>query len=321
MLLEDFPPWFIRVFGTVMGLLWGSFLNVVIYRVPAGLSVVKPPSHCPACKKPVAAYDNIPVISWLILRGKARCCGTPISPRYPAVEAACGLLALAIVEWIILPLPGGTPFEKGLAIFGANLALVLGLIAATFIDLEHLYIPDSITLGATVIGFATASFRPPLGFVESGIGAIVGFMIVWFPFDFLYRKIRKKTGMALGDAKLVMAAGAWFGVQGAFITLVLGAIQGTLFAIFSMVFYGGVEESEAVEKEKAEILAAIDALPDEEKEAALKELEQDPLFEESDEGGMGARIAFGPFLALAMLEYLFFGEWFMEHYFKWVQFS
>ena len=88
-----------------------------------------------------------------------------------------------------------------------------------------------------------------------------------------------------------------------------------------MVFYGGVEESEAVEKEKAEILAAIDALPEEEKEAALKELEQDPLFEESDEGGMGARIAFGPFLALAMLEYLFFGEWFMEHYFKWVQFS
>jgi leader peptidase (prepilin peptidase)/N-methyltransferase len=202
-------------------------------------------------------------------------------------------------------------------VYVADLALVLGLVAATFIDLEHLYIPDSITLGATVVGFATASLRPPLTFVEAGIGAVGGFLMVWLPFDLLYRKIRGRTGMAMGDAKLVMAAGAWFGIGGALCTLVMGAIQGTFFAIGSMLLTGKVEESDAVEKERAQILAAIEALPPEERAKAEAELADDPIFDES-EGAMGARIAFGPFLALAMLEFLFFGDTLLEHYLRWV---
>ncbi|MFO0659595.1 MAG: prepilin peptidase [Polyangiaceae bacterium] len=196
MLLSDFPTWFVRSLGIIMGLLWGSFLNVVIYRVPAGLSVVKPASHCPACKKPVAAYDNIPVLSWLILRGRARCCGVKISARYPAVELLCGLLGWAIVEWLVLGLPPETRPFRGLMIYIADLALALGLVAATFIDLEHLqHIPGRPShSGATVVGFATASLRPPLGQIDSGIGAVGGFLMVWLPFDLSIERSRTGDG-------------------------------------------------------------------------------------------------------------------------------
>src|SRR5579871_5674931 len=134
MVLADFPPWFLRAFGIAMGLLWGSFLNVVIYRVPRGMSVVRPPSHCPGCGKPIAPYDNIPIVSYLLLRGRARCCGARMSPRYPLVEAIGGALAWAIVERCVLVLPPGTSFARAAAVFAADFAVSLGLVAAAFID-------------------------------------------------------------------------------------------------------------------------------------------------------------------------------------------
>jgi leader peptidase (prepilin peptidase)/N-methyltransferase len=87
---NNIPLWFPRAFAIVFGLLWGSFLNVVIYRVPRGMSVVHPPSHCPSCGKPVRPWDNVPVFGYILLRGKARCCGAALSPRYPLVEAIGG---------------------------------------------------------------------------------------------------------------------------------------------------------------------------------------------------------------------------------------
>ena len=225
--IDELPPLFFQIVGTLFGLLWGSFLNVVIYRVPAGLSVVHPPSHCPSCGTPIKIHDNLPVVGWLLLRGRARCCGAPISPRYPLVEAAGGLVALAIVQAVILTLPGGTSLGRAVAIFAADLALALGLIAASFIDVEHLYIPDSISLGGAVLGLATASLRG-MTFTQSLIGAGAGFLMVWLPFDFLYRKLRGRTGMAQGDARLVLLAGAWFGVPGAVFALLAGAMQSVL---------------------------------------------------------------------------------------------
>ena len=314
--LADVPPWFFRIFGPLMGLLWGSFLNVVIYRVPLGLSVVRPASRCPACGTPVKAYDNLPVLGWVLLRGKARCCGVKLSPRYPLIEAMSGLLMWAVVEIVILRLPPDTSMGRAIAIFVADMALVLGLVAATFIDLDHLYIPDAIPIGGTVLGVATTSFRPGMTLRDSAIGALVGFLIVWLPFDVLYRLVRKKTGMAMGDAKLVMLAGAWFGLPGAIFALLAGAIQGTIAALLLLFFKGEIADSEAVEKERAAILAEIAALPEEERAAAEKELEDDPIFEEGGKN-LGARIPFGPFLALATIEYLLVGRDWLEGMLSW----
>jgi leader peptidase (prepilin peptidase) / N-methyltransferase len=307
MSLVDLPPWLWRVFGALFGLIWGSFINVVVYRHPRGMSVARPASHCPGCGQPVRPYDNVPVFSWLLLRGRARCCGVAISPRYPLVEAAGALLAWAIVETQVLCLPPDTPAAHALALYVACLAFSLGLLAAAFIDLEHFYVPDEITLGGTLLGFATASLRGA-SFTESGVGAIAGFLLVWLPFDLLYRLVRGRTGMALGDAKLVMMAGAWFGWTGAVFALVAGAVQGLIGALVLWSASGKLGDPQALEREREAELAAIEALPEGEREAARAELADDPLFQKGSGSPLGARLAFGPFLALAMLERLFFGQ-------------
>ncbi|WP_437301686.1 prepilin peptidase [Sorangium sp. So ce426] len=317
-MLADFPPWFLRAFGLCFGLLWGSFLNVVIHRVPRELSVVRPGSCCPACGAPIRAYDNIPVLSYLLLRGRARCCGAPVSPRYPLVEAAGGLLSLAIIEVIILRLPGTTPALHALATYTAGLALALGLLAATFIDLEHMFIPDSITIGGAVLGVATASLRS-MGFVDALVGAAVGFGIVWLPFVVIYPRIRGgRVGMGLGDAKLLMLAGAWFGWGGALFVLGAGAIQGSIMAIAVLLLRGSIEEPEAVRLEREQIRAELAAMSPEERAAAEEELAQDPLAEEPREGFGQARMAFGPFLALATLECLLVGRDVLDAYLAWI---
>ncbi|WP_437518670.1 prepilin peptidase [Sorangium sp. So ce1099] len=317
-MLADLPPWFLRAFALCFGLLWGSFLNVVIYRVPRELSVVHPGSRCPACGTPIRAFDNIPVLSYLLLRGRARCCGAAVSPRYPLVEAAGGVLSLAIAEIILLGLPGTTPILRALATYIADLALALGLLAATFIDLEHMYIPDGITIGGAVLGVATASLRS-MGFADALLGAGVGFAVVWLPFVVIYPRIRGgRVGMGLGDAKLLMLAGAWFGWGGALFVLGAGAVQGSLVAIALLLLRGSIEEPEAVRLEREQIRAELAEMSPEERAAAEEELAQDPLAEEPGEGFGQARIAFGPFLALATLEYLLVGRDVLDAYFSWI---
>ncbi|AKT36225.1 prepilin peptidase [Chondromyces crocatus] len=318
MTLADFPPWFLRAFAVCFGLLWGSFLNVVIYRVPREMSVVHPGSTCPACGKPIRPWDNVPLFSWLLLRGRARCCGAKVSARYPLVEAAGGLLSLAIVEVIILRLPDSTPIARALAIYTADLALALGLLAATFIDLEHMYIPDAITLGGAVLGLATASLRD-LGFLDAVIGAVVGFVIVWLPFVVIYPRLRGgRVGMGLGDAKLLVLAGAWFGWGGALFVLGAGAVQGTLAAIALLLFRGRIDEPEAVREERERVRAEIEALSGEERAEAEREFAEDPLAEAPGEGFGQARMAFGPFLALATLEFLLVGQEVLGAYLAWI---
>jgi len=307
MQLSDFPLWFLRAFALAFGLIWGSFLNVVIYRVPLGLSVVRPGSHCPACKAPVRAWDNVPVLSYVLLGGRARCCKARMSARYPIVEAIGGVLSLAILEVIVLRMPGSTEIVRALAIYIADLALVLGLTAAAFIDLEHMILPDSITIGGAVLGIATASFRS-LTLVQALVGAAVGFVIVWLPFVVVYPRIRGKVGMGLGDAKLLMLAGAWFGWPGVLFVLGAGAIQGTIAAVATLLVRGRLDEPDAVARERAEALAELETMTPEDRAEAEKELAEDPLMQEAGPGVGQARIAFGPFLILATLEYLLIGR-------------
>lgn len=318
MTLSDFPPWFLRAFALCFGLLWGSFLNVVIYRVPREMSVVHPGSRCPACGTPIRPWDNVPVLGYLLLRGRARCCGAKVSPRYPLVEAAGGVLSLAILEAVVLRLPEVTSIGRALAIYTADLALALGLLAATFIDLEHMYIPDPITIGGAVLGVATASLRE-MAFVDALLGAAVGFAVVWLPFVVIYPKIRGgRAGMGLGDAKLLGLAGAWFGWGGALFVLGAGAVQGTLVAIGLLLARGKIEEPEAVRQEREQMRTELAAMSEEERAEAEKELAEDPLHEEPGEGFGQARLAFGPFLALATLECLLIGRDVMGSYLAWI---
>jgi leader peptidase (prepilin peptidase)/N-methyltransferase len=312
MVLAEVPPWFLRGVAIAFGLIWGSFLNVVIYRVPLGMSVVRPPSHCPGCGKPVAAYDNIPVLSYLILRGRARCCRAPLSPRYPLVELIGGALSLAIVERILLPNPWA-PLGRALAIYASDFALSMALVAAAFIDAEHMYLPDPITIGGAILGFATASLRG-LSWRESLVGAVAGFVGVWLPFSVIYKWIRGRVGMGLGDAKLLMLAGAWFGWIGVVFTLLAGAVQGTLTAIGIFVVKGKIEEPEAVVRDREELQKAA-AEGDEEAKRAIAE---DPLAVPQAEGIGQARLPFGPFLILGILELLLAGQPILGWYWRFL---
>jgi leader peptidase (prepilin peptidase)/N-methyltransferase len=307
--LADFPPEFLVATAVALGLVFGSFLNVVIHRLPRGENLAFPASRCPGCGKPIAARDNVPILSWLLLRGRARCCGTKISPRYPLVELIGGLVALAIVRVIVFELPPETPAWKIPLVFSCWLALGLGLVAAAFIDLEHLYLPDSITLGGTVLGIASVPLRPDATFSESLIGAVSGFLVIWLPFIFLYQRIRGRPGMGLGDAKLVMLAGAWFGWFGAVFALLAGAVQATAVTLAVLATRGKLEEPDAVKEERRALREALANAEGEEREALERELKDDPLAEEPEPGLGGARLAFGPFIVLAILELMLFGNW------------
>jgi leader peptidase (prepilin peptidase) / N-methyltransferase len=306
--LGELPKWFLVSIAVTLGLLWGSFLNVVIYRVPREMSVARPPSSCASCGARIKPYDNIPVLSWLLLRGKARCCGAKISPRYPIVELIGGAVGLATLEVLLHTFPSDTPVLRASAVFVADFGLALALVAAAFIDAEHMYLPDTITLGGTAVGIATATLRGG-SLAESLVGALVGFLGVWLPFIVFYKKVRGRTGMGLGDAKLVMLAGAWFGWEGAVFVLSAAAVQGTVCALAIYLIAGKIAEPEAVRKDREELKEAAAAGDAE----AAEILALDPLGEEPPATGLGlSRFPFGPFLALACLETLFAKEWIFE---------
>jgi leader peptidase (prepilin peptidase)/N-methyltransferase len=315
----ELPYWFVAGLAIVLGLLWGSFLNVVIHRLPREESLVRPGSRCPGCGRPIRAWHNVPVLSWLLLRGRASCCGARISPRYPLVELIGGLVAWAVVETRIVTLPSETEAWRALALFALYLALALGLIAAAFIDLEHMILPDSITLGGALLGLASVPLRPAdVGWLDALIGAAVGFVVIWLPFVLLYQLLRGHPGMGLGDAKLTLLAGAWFGWPGAVFALLAGAVQGTVMAFVVFAVRGKIEEPEAVRKEREEMLAEIEAAEGEERAALEAELAKDPIGREPEEGLGKARLPFGPFLALATLEYLLFGKVLWLEYLAWL---
>ena len=312
-MLAELPYWFWAGVAVALGLTLGSFLNVVIHRLPRGENIAYPASRCPACGAPIRPYDNVPVLSFLLLRGKARCCGAAISPRYPLIEVMGGLAAWASLQKVLVDAPGSAPLWTELILFLTYLSLGLGLIAAIFIDLEFMLLPDEITLGGAVLGFATASLRH-VGFVSSVIGAVVGFALVFFPFHLLYRMIRGHPGMGLGDAKLLLLAGAWFGWKGAVFALLAGAVQGTVVALVVLLVKGRIEEPAAVKEERERLRAELATLEGEAKLAILREMAADPLASEPAEGLGKARVPFGPFLAIAILEYLYFGEALLDAY-------
>ncbi|TAL17553.1 prepilin peptidase [bacterium] len=214
------------VFAFVLGAMVGSFLNVVIYRLPREESLSTPPSRCPGCGTRIAPWNNIPIISFILLRGKCASCGIKISPRYPAVETLMGVLSLYL--WT---LHGETPLA-----FGAYFVFLAGLVAATFIDLDHKIIPDSISLGGIPLGLAL-SHVTGIGWKASLLGIAAGGGIL-LAVSLAYLYIMKKEGMGMGDVKLLAAIGAFLGWQGVLFTIFTSSIAGSFIGIIVLKMKG-----------------------------------------------------------------------------------
>ena len=192
------------IFVIILGGLWGSFANVCIYRLPMGKGVVSGRSFCPKCKKLITWKDNIPIISFLFLNGKCRSCKKKISPKYLIVEL------ITIIYFLVVYYLFGISISTLLFLF-----LGLSFVIIFFIDLKHFIIPNVLTFSLMIVGFVK-SFDPNINsflfpnYINSLIGGVVGYLIIWL-IIFAYKKIRKKEGMGLGDAKLLAAIGFWFG--------------------------------------------------------------------------------------------------------------
>ena len=219
--------WPVLLVAFVAGTCVGSFLNVCIHRLPADESVVTPRSRCPRCGTQIAWYDNLPLLSWAWLRARCRSCGEGISARYPLVEAATGaLLLLALARF------GVTAAAAVAFVFTAALLLV------TFIDLDHRFIPDEVSLPGIVVGFG-ASFLPgAIGGLDSLLGAVIGGGVLW-ALAWGYERATGVEGMGLGDVKLLAMIGAFLGWQALPIVLVLASITGSLAGVAVMVAEGG----------------------------------------------------------------------------------
>ena len=247
------------VLSIVLGLLVGSFLNVVIYRVPVMLqrdwrqqcceflemdekefskddlnakhkifNLVKPDSHCPQCNAPVRAWQNIPILSYVLLRGKCAGCQKPISMRYPIIELVTGLLS-GVVAWQF----GAT----WLAL--AFLVLTWSLISLTMIDFDHQLLPDNITLPLLWLGLLVNALLPgtTVSAADAVLGAIIGYMSLWSLY-WVFKMLTGKEGMGYGDFKLLAALGAWMGWQSLLLIVILSSLVGAIVGIALLLLRG-----------------------------------------------------------------------------------
>lgn len=245
------------IFVAALGAIIGSFLNVLIFRLPREESVVFPNSRCPQCSTAIRAYDNVPVLSYLILRGRCRTCSAPISARYPAVEALCGILFVLVFLHDAVGRNGPTPA----LIF--DLILVSAILALIFIDAEHMILPNAINYPGVVIALvarillpflmgsnafddlATLSRVPFLAgwplwavsIVGAGLGALAGGGFLW-SMGWLWEKLRGVEAMGLGDVKMMFMVGAYVGWRLTLLTIFLGVVTASLTGILLMLKRG-----------------------------------------------------------------------------------
>jgi leader peptidase (prepilin peptidase)/N-methyltransferase len=291
--LLDSAPWLGPILF-LLGATVGSFLNVVIHRLPEpGRSIVRPRSACPACGAAIAWYDNVPLVSFLALRARCRACRAPISWRYPLVEALTG--GLLVLLW----------WRFGLsAALGVHFAFSAALVAISFIDLDHRIIPNEISLPGILVGFG-CSFLWPGFWLDSLIGLVVGggglYLLSWG-----YALVRGRDGMGMGDVKLLAMLGAWLGWRSLLFIVLFASLQGVLASVILVL--AGVKlrpplpEEDELEQD-GEAASPPDGLP----ASPPGEPGDEP---EEEVGFFSAAIPFGPFLALAAIEYLFLAEWF-----------
>ena len=270
-----------------LGLLWGSFANVCIYRwpptdeFPDGRSVVKPGSHCFACKHPIAWYDNVPLLSYLWLRGRCRNCKAPFSARYLIVEGATALLF--VLAWWAAVMVGvfWEPFGMRLERWVIEAAFCLVMVVMTFIDIDHKLILNKLMVPSIVVFYAATFLMPERHWPDGLIGAAVGYGVPWLIGE-IYFRITKREGMGLGDSTLLALIGALLGWRGVLISLFGGSVLGSIIGITGLL----------VARRSAEDTESGDDAP--------------PL--------MRTELPFGPFLAAAALFYMFAEPWLQLHF-------
>ena len=209
------------LFGAVVG----SFLNVCIYRLPLGISVVSPPSSCPQCNGRIPFYYNVPIISYIALGGRCASCATHFSLRYPFVEALTGLAALALF----------VRFGLSPALF-IYFAFIASLIVVTFVDLSHGIIPDVISIPGVLAGFGASFILADPGWLNSIIGLTLGGGVLLIIAG-AYYLITGKEGMGLGDVKLLAMIGAFLGWRGVLVTILAGSLTGSVIGLILMFIY------------------------------------------------------------------------------------
>lgn len=327
------------VFAFIFGACIGSFLNVVIYRVPESLSIVRPASRCPSCETPIAWYDNLPVLSWFLLRGSCRNCEASISLRYPLIEFATGLVSAGIWYMHFSPMLQAGVVVEALPWAWAIVPWILHfifcalLIVITFVDLDHFLIPHEFTLPGMVLGLASPwifefALHPEYVFVvwppitpwTSFIGFLAGGLTIIVIF-YGYLAVRGVEGLGGGDATMMAMVGAWLGWPALPFVFFAASLQGVLAAGVSKLF--GAE----FVKDSGRIFVDPDSSSDEVEVSEERPVEQDdgskepvvsegispeasadPEKEDFDETGFGA-VPFGPFIALAAFQYLIFGKY------------
>lgn len=250
--MENIPSYFYGIAVFIFGLLIGSFLNVVIYRLPLGESIVFPGSHCPACDAAIDWYDNIPVVSYAILRGRCRSCRTQISPIYPLVELlVAGLYLLLFFIHRVQVING-----SWLALL-ADMVFVSLIVPLVFIDLRYKLLPNAITYPGLAALLMLRALAPDLwilshtpqifwpgapvwarSMIASLLGAVVGGGSLWLVREIYYR-LRHVEGMGLGDVKMMLMVGAFLGWQLTLLTIFIGSLLGSVIGILLIAFRGG----------------------------------------------------------------------------------
>ncbi len=296
--------WIFGFFAFGFGACLGSFLNVCIYRIPAGVSIVVPGSRCPHCGTPIRWYDNLPIIGWLRLRGKARCCGARISARYPGVELLTAILVTVVAVQ--------NPFPLSLV----WVVFVAILLVVTFIDFDYLIIPDRFSIGGTFLFLFLSILIPEIhGFrgivagsgyealLEAVIGVMVGTATVaWI--SMVGEAILGKEAMGQGDYKLMGMIGAALGWQGALFAIFGGAFLGTMVLVPILIGQRLNRKTDGAAKD-------ADAIPAKAEEEGGEEGDwtNQPL-------GFGAQVPFGPMLVAGALLYLVAMESAVDAYFR-----
>ena len=231
---ELMPFWYVMSF--ILGTCVGSFLNVVIYRVPAEISLIAPSSHCPKCKKEIPWYYNIPLLGWLFLRGKCANCACKIPIRYFLIELLAGFLFLLVFSKVIV-------YHEPLQLLVVYFGLTMLVITTVFIDFEHQIIPDKTTYPAMILGLVTAAAFPIIWYTDSHWRALIQSAICLLTcggllalFAVLGRKIFGRDALGWGDVKYVAAIGACLGGRAAYFTLLFGALTGALVGVVLMIY-------------------------------------------------------------------------------------
>lgn len=287
----------------VLGLLWGSFANVCIYRwppseeFPHGRSVVAPGSHCFACKAPIKWYDNVPLLAWLWLRGRCRSCQAPFSPRYLVVEAVTG--ALFGMSWwaAVVSQSLFMPFGARLVHFVIYAAFSFVMVVITFIDLDHMLILNKVSVPSIVVFYGASFLMPDRQWYDGLIGAAIGYGLPWVIGEIYYR-VTHREGLGLGDGMLLALVGALLGWPGVLVSLFGGSVIGAVVGISALLVgrTGAARETEASPSQPTDEATGPEA------EAA------------DTPSPMHTELPFGPFLAMAALFYLFAEPWIQIHF-------